>query len=745
MHSKPNDVNTSPGASPGSRKAINVSGDTNNPYFALSANAMSYTFYACPKTGDLISDHFGAPVDDFTPPGFIFPWGWNSGLSLHRREFPDLGRGDLRLPAIHLEHTDGSTVSAFKYRSHKVVPGKPRIPKLPATFGDEEDVSTLLVTMVDELSDVIGVLSYSIFPKYNAVARSFKLTNNGRGKVLINRAASFSSDFPNLDLELIETHGDWSQEFAVVKRKIDHGETTFRSAAGFSSHLYNPFFALASPTTTERTGEAWGFHLVWSGSFEATAEKFSTGTVRVLLGLNQLQTNFDLQPGESFQSPEAIAVYSSEGIGGMSRSFHDLYRHHLSRSKFTAETRPVLLNSWEGLGCNIDEESLVRLAGQAAEFGIQLFAMDDGWFGDEYPRKDDTQGLGDWIPDPVKFPRGLGPFVERVNEIKVTKSKEHIRFGIWVEPEMVNPKSTFYREHADWVLHSGNYERTMIRDQLVLDLGLPEVQEHIIDSMTRIIESANIQYVKWDSNRGIHETSHPSTSHRYVLGLYRILSLLTTKYPEILFEGCASGSGRFDPGMLYYFPQHWVSDNTDAADRLAIQLGASLVYPPSSMSSHITARQNYLTNRQFSISYRAHVALMCGSFGLELNPSDLSKEEAEQIPGIIDLWKRVNPLVISGDFYRLAIPSESNWPAVIFVSKDKRQAIVFAFQQLYAPRPAAPPLKMQGLLPEGRYKNDWDGNVYSGRTYMNAGLGVGIGEGVERKDYWSRIVWLQLN
>ena len=497
---------------------------------------------------------------------------------------------------------------------------------------------------------------------------------------------------------------------------------------------------LVSPTTTESTGEAWGFNLVYTGSFAATAERFSNGFIRVLLGLNPLHASWPLQPGETFTSPEAVAVYSSEGLGGMSRSFHDLYRNHLSRSNHTFETRPVLLNSWEGLGFDINQTSLVKLAGETAGLGISLFVNDDGWFGKgKYARVTDDAGLGDWIPNPARFPNGLGPYVDQVNNFTVKGSGgDHLKFGLWVEPEMVDPNSTLYQKHPDWCMHAGNHIRTLTRNQLVLNVGKREVQDYIIDAISRVINSANIQYIKWDNNRGIHEMPSPSTDHKYMLGLYRVIDNLTTTFPDILWEGCASGGGRFDPGLYYYWPQHWTSDNTDASDRLTIQMGTSMAYPPSAMACHVSAVPNGVTYRNISITYRAHVALMCGSFGFELNPIDLSSEERAAIPSILQDWADINPIVISGSFYRLALPDDSNWPAVQFISKDENTAILFAFQQKNAVKPAAPPVRLQGLDASARYSNTLDNSTYSGATYMNGGVNIYWPAG----DYQSQLIWL---
>ncbi|KAF2726624.1 alpha-galactosidase [Polyplosphaeria fusca] len=715
--------------------AISASG-TN---FTLTAKDMSYLFHVDPTSGDLYSDHFGGPTTDFLPPAYILQNGWHDNLANARREFPDVGRSDPRLPAIHIQHADGDTVSSFLYQSHQINPGKPSIPGLPATYGNDSDVSTLTVQLYDNVSDVSAALSYSIFRAYNAVARSFSITNNGSANISIERAASFSIDLPNLDLDMIEVQGDWAHEFNRVLRKVDYGETSFRSTEGYSSHTHNPFFALVSPSTTESSGEAWGFNLVWTGSFEGTTQRFSNGYVRVLLGLNPLHTSITVAPGETFYAPEAVGVYSSNGVGGMSRAFHDLYRNHLSRSQYTSQTRPILLNSWEGLGFDINQTSLVSLAGEAEELGVQLFVNDDGWFGVEYPRDNDTLGLGDWSPNPAKFPDGLLPYAQAVTNYSVLNSTSNMQFGIWVEPEMVNPNSSLYHEHPDWALHAGSHARTLTRNQLVLNLALPEVQDFIIDFMTSLLRSAPISYIKWDNNRAMHELPTPSTSYTYILGLYRVIDNLTTTFPDVLWEGCASGGGRFDAGLLHYWPQHWTSDNTDGAARLTIQMGTSLVYPPSAMGCHVSAVPNGQTRRNISIEYRGHVAMMCGSFGLELNPSELSSEESDALPGIMALAKQVNPIVVSGSHYRLALPDNSNWPGAQFVSSDASQSVVFAFQQFATLKPAAPPLRLQGLDREARYRNDLDNATYSGATYMNAGLNVAW----EGADYQSKVIWLE--
>ncbi|KAK6951547.1 hypothetical protein Daesc_006068 [Daldinia eschscholtzii] len=709
--------------------------------FSLSSSNISYQFHVDPSTLDLIHDHWGAYAAETVPDFNGVVSGWGSQYTYRRREFPDLGRGDFRVPAIHIQHSDGNTVSAFSYTGYDTSPGKPSLPGLPATYGGEGDVSTLIIHLYDDYSDISADLYYSIFPKYNAITRSFRITNNGTRDVTVLRASSWSIDMPNEELEMIDLYGDWAAEARINRRPVVYGEqgwpwsdssnasnssTSFRSSAGYSSHFHNPFIALASPSTTESLGPATGYSLVYTGSFSADVERWSTGWVRVLLGLNPLHLSWPIAPGEAFTSPEVVSVYSEKGLGGMSRSFHSLYRNHLSRSNYTFETRPPLLNSWEGLGFDFNQSSMVKLAEDAAGLGCSLFVNDDGWFGTDYPRDNDTLGLGDWSPDPAKFPDGLGPYVEQVDKIVVQNTSEHVKFGLWVEPEMVNPDSDLYKQHPEWCMHAGNHNRTLQRNQLVLNLGLEEVQDYIITTIEEILDSASIKYIKWDNNRGIHEMPSPSANHAYMLGLYRVIDNLTTAHPEILWEGCASGGGRFDAGLLHYWPQSWTSDDTDGLERLYIQFGTSYPYPPSAMGCHVSAVPNHQTGRTTPLAFRAAVASMCGSFGFELDPSTLTQEERDAIPVLISTQQKINPVVINGDFYRLALPDQSNWPAAMFVSPEHDSAVLFAFQIRSALKPVPPPLKLQGLDSNAKYKvsnGSWE-QSWSGSTLMNTGLSL---------------------
>lgn len=512
---------------------------------------------------------------------------------------------------------------------------------------------------------------------------------------------------------------------------------SFGSSAGYSSHFHNPFLSLVDPSTTESQGEAWGFSLIYTGSFSVNVEKGSQGLTRALLGFNPDQLSWKLGPGETLTSPECVSVYSDSGVGGMSRAFHRLYRKHLIKSKFATSNRPALLNSWEGLGSSINESNVYQLANESAALGAKLFVMDDGWFGNKYPRVSDDAGLGDWQPSYDRFPGGLKPLVSKVTSLTAANSSTNLRFGIWVEPEMVNPKSVLYHEHPDWVLHAGTYPRSLQRNQLVLNVALPEVQDFIIDSVSDILNSANISYVKWDNNRAIHETPSPSTDHEYMLGIYRVFETLTTRFPDVLWEGCASGGGRFDAGVMQYFPQIWTSDDTDGAERVSIQLGTSLVYPPSAMGAHISAVPNQQTGRTVPVEFRGHVAMMGGSFGLELNPEELHEDEKTALPGLIALAEKVNPIILNGDMWRLSLPEESNWPAVLFMSEDGAQAVLFAFQMRANFNHAAPTIRLQGLDAEAQYKVDQCA-VYSGSALMKMGFQFPF-----ESDYSSKVVLLE--
>ncbi|EXK49855.1 alpha-galactosidase 2 [Fusarium oxysporum f. sp. melonis 26406] len=705
--------------------------------FALNGKNVSYRFHVDPATGDLLLDHFGDRITE-NPIAQIMSngGGWSTQAHL-RREFPDLGRGDFRTPAVHIKHAKGFTVCNFKYKSHTVVKGKPAIEKLPSTFGSDDDVSTLIIHLYDEYSSVGADLSYSIFPSFDAIVRNVKIINKSDDVITVEKLSSFSVDFPHENYEMLQLQGEWTRECNRTRRKVEYGLQGFGSTTGYSSHYHNPFLSMVSPSTTESHGEAWGFSLVYTGSFSVEVEKSHQGLTRALVGMNPCQLSWPLRSGESLQSPECVSVFSNLGIGEMSRKFHRLYRQNLIRSKFVSETRPVLLNSWEGLYFDFDDKTIYKLAQESAKLGAKLFVLDDGWFGDKHPRINDHAGLGDWVANPKRFPSGLDSLANDITKLQVKDSDEKLQFGLWFEPEMVNQKSELYEQHPEWVLSAGNYARSETRQQLVLNAALPEVQDFIINSVSKILETVPVSYVKWDNNRAMHESPTPDNHHAYMLGIYHVFDVLTARFPDVLWEGCASGGGRFDPGILQYFPQVWTSDNMDAFDRIHIQFGTSLVYPPSTMGAHVCSAPNDVTGRSIPMSFRAHVAMMGGSFGFELNPDHTPEEDKAQIPDLIKLAEKINPIIIKGDMWRLVLPEDSNFPAAIFVSEDGSQAVLFAFQIRATTVLNYPLLRLAGLDPAARYRLD-GGETYSGATLMNGGIQFRFGT-----DYDSKVVLLE--
>lgn len=671
--------------------------------------------------------------------------------------------GNGGIDGIGLE--DGHAITAFKYVDHVVVDGKRCIPGLPSTFDNSAETSTktLIIHLSDTVARLSVYLSYTIFANSPAIARSARVQNESAKTETdswwtIETLSSFSIDFLRSStpvsapsrppMDLVHLSGDWAREATIVRRQVTTGLHGIQSINGYSSHHANPFLALVDAETTEEKGDAYGFSLIWSGSFKGEVERSTDGFTRVLLGTHPNHLDWKLEPGESFTSPESVAVFSPNGLGGMSRALHRLYRNNLSRSEFTLKQRPVLLNNWEATYFDFDAEDLYRIASKASELGVRLFVMDDGWFGNKYPRADDTTSLGDWQVNEKKFPKGLDDLVQRVKQLKVRNTDEAkeggsneeettMQFGIWVEPEMVSPKSELYEQNPSWVLQANGYERTLQRTQLVLDLSQRVVQDHIIDVITKLLSSGTISYVKWDNNRGMHEMPTPSTAHKYLLGLYRILETLTTAFPHVLWEGCASGGGRFDPGMLHYWCQSWTSDNTDGLDRLFIQFGTSLTYPPSAMGGHVSAVPNHQNNRVTPLSFRAHVAMMCGSFGFELDPTKFTQEEQAQIPELIALSEKINPFIIHGDLYRLALPAQSNWPAAQYVLENGKRSVVLAYQVNQGVHARPGRLRLKGLNADKVYTVTGVGRV-KGAVLLNVGIDLKM-----KGDYQSQVVWVE--
>lgn len=635
-------------------------------------------------------------------------------------EYPFGGTGDFRVPAIEVEHADGTRLLRLKYRAHRIFPGKPPLPGLPSTYVESPaEAETLEIDLVDELQTVEVTLRYTVFAAHDAIARSARVTNRGRAPVRLLAAASASIDLgERTGWSWLHLSGAWTRERQVVVAPLRPGHQTIASHRGASSHQHNPFFALLAPQANEDAGEVYGFSLVYSGNFAAGVELDHYAAARCQLGLNSAGFSWLLAPGEAFQTPEAVLVYSGEGLGGMSRTYHALYRMRLCRGKHRDARRPVLINNWEATYFDFDQERLLDLARRAAGLGLELFVLDDGWFG---RRDDDRSSLGDWTPHRTKLPEGVAGIAEKIRSTG-------LQFGLWFEPEMVSEDSDLYRAHPDWCLRVADRSRSPGRHQFVLDFSRPEVRAAIYDQMAALLRGAPVHYIKWDMNRHLSEVAsagrpaaqQAETAHRYVLGLYEFLERLTGEFPDILFEGCAGGGGRFDPGMLHYMPQIWTSDNSDAISRLRIQYGTSLVYPLSTMAAHVSVIPNHQIGRSTPLFTRALVA-MTGAFGLEMDLAKCSPAELSALREIIARYQAWAPLIATGNLYRLKNPFETQEAAWMIVAPDQTAALVCHVRILTEGN--APPLRLRlrGLRGDWTYRDSETGELYPGDALLAHG------------------------
>lgn len=638
------------------------------------------------------------------------------------QEYPQFGSGDFRHPSYQVQLEDGSRVTELVYQSHRIVDGKPGLPGLPSVYTESEDeAQTLELELLDPYTGLNVTLRYSVFRDHNVITRSARFMHNGQKELKLLRALSASVDLFDSQYEAYYLAGAWCRECQIERRPLGPGNTRIESRRGMSSHQMNPFLALVRPETDEDRGDVFALSLIYSGNYEAQAEVDSMGSTRFSIGLNSFDFAWKLLPGDSFDTPEAVMVYSGEGIGGMSRTLHKLYRTRLVRGVYRDKERPILVNNWEATYFNFNAEKIEAIAKAGSELGIELFVLDDGWFG---KRNDDTTSLGDWVVDQNKLPNGLTDLAERVNRLG-------LKFGLWVEPEMISPDSDLYRAHPDWCLHVDGRRRTLARTQLVLDLSRAEVREYLYNALSDIFSTVPISYIKWDMNRCLSEVGsaefpadrQAEIGHRYVLGLYELMDRLTERFPHILFESCASGGGRFDPGMLYYMPQTWTSDDTDAIERLKIQYGTSIVYPVSTIGAHVSAAPNHQVGRLTPLTTRGDVA-MSGNFGYELDLTKFTDDEKEIVKQQVALYKEIRGLVQQGDLYRLKSPFKGNETAWMFVSEDKTEALVFYFRVLAEPNPAHKRLRLKGLNAEYDYQLEGKDDVYTGDSLLQAGLTI---------------------
>ena len=633
-------------------------------------------------------------------------------------EYPGYGFGDFREPAYNFKLKNGSRITDFRYDSFEIVQGKCAIEGLPHLYTNQAtEAETLIITLKDDVAQLRLKLNYTIYQDYATVIRSTTLINDSAETVEINQLASQSLDFPNRSFELIHLNGAWGRERQLTREKIEIGTKVLDSKRGSSSHHQNPFVTLVEPTTTEFQGEAYGFCLVYSGNHQTVIEKDNYSQTRVVMGMNPFNFAWQLPAGESFHSPEVVNVYSNQGLNQMSKTYHDLFNHHLIRGEHQLKERPVLINNWEATYFDFDDAKIHGIVDEAQALGIEMFVLDDGWFGE---RKDDHRSLGDWYEFEGKLEQGLEGIAQYVHD-------KGMKFGLWFEPEMISKDSDLHRAHPDWVLSVPGRPRSLSRQQHVLDFSRADVRDHIYQQMTAILDRVPIDYIKWDMNRNMTEVysllldpeMQGEVSHRYILGLYEFMEKLTQAYPHILFESCSGGGGRYDAGMLYYMPQTWTSDNTDPIARLKIQYSTSLVYPISTMGAHVSAIPNHQTGRETSLDIRGNVA-MSGVLGYELDLTTLSEEEKVLIVKQVDFYKEHRQLLQFGDFVRLKSPYEENEVAWMFVSKDKKEAIVFYFRVLVEASAPYVTLKLAHLDETLEYQIA--NHVISGDALMNIGM-----------------------
>ena len=643
------------------------------------------------------------------------------------QEFPCYGNGDFRSTAFAVENADGSMSCDLRYKSHKIFDGKYNLQGLPAVYASEEEAQTLEILMEDPVTGVKVVLLYGVLPAQDIITRSVSVKNESSGKIYLNKIESASLDFLYGDYELLTFYGRHAMERNVQRVPVVHGTQKIGSVRGTSSHQYNPMMILAEKETTEDKGNCYAMSFVYSGCFQGEVLKDQLNQTRMMLGLQEEAFRYPLETGEMFQAPEVILSYSSEGMNRLSQNLHHCIRQHICRGKYKEEIRPILINSWEAAYFDFTGDTIYELAKAAKEVDIDMLVMDDGWFG---KRDDDNSGLGDWFVNEKKLGGTLGNLIKRINDLGV-------KFGIWIEPEMVSEDSDLYRKHPDWALTVPGRNPVRSRNQLVLDFSRKEVVDEIYDQICKVLDQGNIEYVRWDMNRSLMDVYSSVTReqgrvlHDYVLGLYDFLERLVQRYPNLLIEGCSGGGGRFDAGMMYYTPQIWCSDNTDAIDRLRIQYGTSFGYPVSVVGSHVSAVPNHQTGRKTPLHTRGVVA-MSGTFGYELNLMKLSEEEKQEIREQIAEYKSYAPIIQNGLYYRLSDPTTEEicaWEFVHTDEKEQSKVLLNIVMQVIHGNMTVNYVKLQGLEETAVYREEKSGKRYTGAALMYGGMPLPIEPG----------------
>lgn len=712
--------------------------------FFLTTEKTTYALHVN-EGGWLIHDYYGAavPVSDLRytaerSGAASFAPKSADGTCLAQiapQELSANGCGDYRVSALQIRNGDGYASTDIRYVSHKIYAGKPGIPGQPATYAESDgEATTLEIVAADKITGAEVTLYYTVFEQYNALTRRISVKNTSNRPMDLERIYSACYDMPRGEWDLCHLYGAWAKERQFERAPLICGIQSVESKRGASGHTHNPFVMLAAHDATEETGEAFGFNLVYTGNFSAQIEKVPDGDVRLIFGINPQDFSWKLDSGETFDAPEVVSVYSANGIGEMSRTFHKFYRERLCRGKWKLAKRPLLINNWEGTYFNFDEEKIFAIAKDASELGIEMLVLDDGWFG---ARNNDKAGLGDWYVNEQKLKGGMAALSARIHGLGM-------KFGLWFEPEMVNPDSDLYRAHPDWTLHAGDRPLCRSRNQYVLDLSRADVRDYLFERMDSILTEAKIDYVKWDFNRNLTEVGsallpaerQKEIFHRYVLGVYDLLERLLTAHPDLLLEGCSGGGGRFDPAMLYYSPQFWTSDDTDAIERLSIQYGTSMCYPVTAVSSHVSACPNHQTGRISPLSTRGDVAL-AGTFGYELDMTKMTEEEKQTVRGQVEEYHKYYDLIHFGDLYRLIPPGEREC-AWCYVAADRSEALL-TYVCVRTTQQLIHFVRFRGLDPQ---KNYTDGTrTLPGSVWMNAGtfLAPRMKDGESRKIHLTEV------
>ena len=647
-------------------------------------------------------------------------------LDFFPMEYPTGGIGDYRESCLNIRNAAGNMGCELHYAGHEIFKGKKGLAGLPASFAAENEAETLEITMKDEILDLEVVLSYTAFPEENVITRSVKVQNRSQENLRIEKILSACLDMDNENFSMLSLHGTWARERHIQTGELHYGKQVISSARGESSHQEHPFMALVTNGTDQENGKVYAMHFVYSGNFLAETELCQFDNLRMTMGISPEEFSWLLEPGETFQAPEVVMTYSGNGLGQMTRSYHNFYRNHLIRSKFKYEKRPILINNWEATYFDFNTDKLLAIARQAKECGIEMLVMDDGWFG---KRNSDNCSLGDWKVNEEKITGGLKYLVDEVNKIG-------LQFGIWFEPEMISPDSDLYRTHPDWAIQIAGREATQSRNQYVLDLSRPEVRDYAYECVASVLRSANIAYVKWDMNRQLSDLGssylpkerQQELFHRYVLGVYELQERLVTEFPDLLLENCSGGGARFDPGMLCYSPQIWCSDDTDAVERLMIQEGSALVYPLSVIGAHVSDCPNHSVGRVTPFETRGHVAL-AGTFGYELDITKIPEEDRRLIPEQTATYKKYRHLIQQGEYYRIASYRENHkFDCWALSSRDKKEVLVTYVQVFGVPNSHSRKIFLKGFDPETVYKLEGTDETYTGEMLMKGGFLM--------KDFW---------